>query len=98
MEIKVKGYDFISAMELADDAECENAEKEEILQKGRQHFAKKLASVISKEDNLLVSSPKVRARQVGLMVSMQITYAPTYLTPTLPSNLKRIHLLLCDQR
>ncbi len=37
-----------------------------------------------------VSSPKVRARQVGLKVSGQTTYVPTCLAPTLPSNLKRI--------
>jgi molecular chaperone DnaK len=50
MEFKVKSHDFVGAMELADVAECEFAEREEILMLGRQQFDRKLASATLEQD------------------------------------------------
>ncbi len=49
---------------------------------------KNLKTLAGFNNTLNVSSPKVRARQVGLKVSAQTNYAPTCLAPTLPANLK----------
>jgi len=50
INVKIKSHDFNGAMELADIAECEPAEREEILLLGRQHFDRKIASASSEEE------------------------------------------------
>lgn len=50
LEIRKKGGDFVGALELADIAGYEFAEREEILQLGRQHLDRKLASAVTEED------------------------------------------------
>jgi tetratricopeptide (TPR) repeat protein len=50
MEVRIKSREFIDALDLADVAECEFAEREEILLLGRQHFDRKLTSAASEED------------------------------------------------
>lgn len=63
MEVKIKSHDFIGAMELADVAECEFSEKEEILFLGRQHFDRKIASATSEEDIKLIYSARLRLEE-----------------------------------
>ncbi|MCK4245109.1 MAG: Hsp70 family protein, partial [Candidatus Omnitrophica bacterium] len=50
MNVKIKSHDFIAAMDLADVAECEPSEREEILLLGRQHFDGRITSAESEED------------------------------------------------
>ncbi|MFW9917359.1 MAG: Hsp70 family protein [Candidatus Thorarchaeota archaeon] len=63
MEVKIKGHDFIGAMELADIAECEFAEREEILLLGRQHFDRKITSAASEEDIKLICRDRVKLEE-----------------------------------
>lgn len=50
MGIKVKTHNFIEAMELADVAECEASEREEILLLGRRYFDQQLTTASSEEE------------------------------------------------
>ena len=63
MEVKVNAHDFIGAMELADIAECESAERERILLLGRQHFDRKIASATSDEDIESIYRDKVKLEE-----------------------------------
>jgi molecular chaperone DnaK len=63
MEIKIKSYDFIGAMDLADVAECEFSEREEILLLGRQHFDRKIASAASDEDIKSIYKDRVKLEE-----------------------------------
>lgn len=49
MEVKIKSYDFISAIELAYVAECESSKLQEILFLGRQYFDRKISSASSND-------------------------------------------------
>ena len=50
MEIKIKGQDFLAAMELADVAGYEIAELEELIALGQRHFEKRLKAATSREE------------------------------------------------
>ena len=50
MAVSIERRDFSAALELADLAGCEPAEREEILQRGRQHFDRMIASAASEEE------------------------------------------------
>jgi molecular chaperone DnaK len=63
MEVKIKSHDFIGAMELADVAECEFSEREEILLLGRQHFDRKIASAASEEDIKSIYRDRVKLEE-----------------------------------
>jgi len=63
MEIKIKAHDFIGAMELADVAECEDAEREDILLLGRQHLDRKITFAASKEDIELIYRDRVKLEE-----------------------------------
>ncbi len=63
MEVKIKSHDFIGAMELADVAECEFSEREEILLLGRQHFDRKISSVASEEDIKSIYRDRVKLEE-----------------------------------
>jgi len=63
MEIKIKGHDFIGAMELADVAECGFTEREEILLLGRQHFDRKITSAASEEDIKSIYRDRVKLEE-----------------------------------
>ena len=49
MGVKVKSHNFIEAIELANVAECETSEKEEILLRGRAYYDQQLVSAASEE-------------------------------------------------
>ena len=49
-DTKLRTYDFIKALELIDSAEYDPSKKEEILQLGRQHLDKELASASSEDE------------------------------------------------
>lgn len=63
MEAKIKGHDFIGAMELADIAECESTEREDILLLGRQHFDRKITSAASEEDIKSIYRDRVKLEE-----------------------------------
>ncbi len=60
MAVKKKSHDFIGAMELADIAECEFVEREEILLLGRQYFDRKITSAASEKDIKLIYKDRVK--------------------------------------
>jgi molecular chaperone DnaK len=63
MEVKIKGHDFIGAMELADVAECESTKREEILLLGRQHFDRRITSAASEEDIKSIYRDRVKLEE-----------------------------------
>lgn len=63
MEVKIKSHDFIGAIELADVAECEFSEREEILLLVRQHFDRKIASAASEEDIKSIYRDRVKLEE-----------------------------------
>jgi molecular chaperone DnaK len=63
MEVKIKGRDFIGAMELADVAECESTEREKILMLGRQYFDREIASAASEEDIKSIYRDRVKLEE-----------------------------------
>jgi hypothetical protein len=65
MEVKIKSRDFIGAMELADVAECEFSEREEILLLGRQHFDGRVASAASEEDIKSIYRDRVKLEEIA---------------------------------
>ena len=63
MEVRVKGHDFIAALELAEFAECEPAEREEIVMLGRQRFDRQIASAQSQEEITSIYQERVRLEE-----------------------------------
>lgn len=50
MEVKIRARDFRGALALADAAECDGLEREEIASQGREHLDRKIASATSGEE------------------------------------------------
>jgi molecular chaperone DnaK len=65
LEVKIRSHDYIGAMEMADIAECEAAERDKILLLGRQHFDRKIASAASEEDIRSIYRDKLKLEEMA---------------------------------
>jgi molecular chaperone DnaK len=63
LEIMKRSHDYIGALEMADIAECEVVEIDEILLLGRQHYERKIASAASEEDIRSIYRDKLKLEE-----------------------------------
>ena len=63
IDVKLKSYDFIRALELADIAECSDDERERIVALGRNYFDRGIASATSVDEINAIYQDRVRLEE-----------------------------------